>query len=697
MYLCGIFDIIDILFLGRSFHLFHYSIFMAQIGMTFTLMERLSGIYKRLEEYNVQLETAVRNRTIELEKQTEIAINASKAKSEFLANMSHEIRTPMNSIVGFSELALYDDVPPKTREYIGIIKENTIGLLSIIDDVLDISKVESGRMELELVPFDLRDLLVNCRETMLQRALGKGLTLNVNISSGFNKLLLGDPTRLRQVLLNLLSNAVKFTNVGVVNVSADIISEPRTEKPNLLFGEQSGNVVVHFEVSDSGIGISREQIQYLFEPFTQADASITRKYGGTGLGLPIAKNLIELMGGALKVESIPGVGSKFNFDIAFKIVDENSVKQVPGVFPISINRNEKFVFDAEVLVCEDNPPNQLVIIGHLARFGIKAVIAENGREGVELVKERCLNDENGKPFDLIFMDIQMPVMDGIEAASIITSLTRTPIVAMTANIMSHEREIYAKSGMTDYLGKPFTSAELVRCLLKYLKPTGGAEQAGIFGQAGIAGHAGDQSGGQSREQSCEQSCEQDEVDIHLKKRFENNFLNNAPLAYQEIRDAVNAGDNEKAYRLAHTLAGNAALIGRAKLRHIASNMEQLLKDSPPNGVNRLPAEHKVFGETLVLLKDELEAVANEIRNELKNNKEETIKNEEYVQLSAEEAFSLLDRLETMLKERNPQCMTLLDDIRAIPGTEDIVTDVENFDFKPAINKIRKKKDEIKNA
>jgi CheY-like chemotaxis protein len=260
------------------------------------------------------------------------------------------------------------------------------------------------------------------------------------------------------------------------------------------------------------------------------------------------------------------------------------------------------------------------------------------------------------------MDIQMPVMDGIEAASKITALTGTPIVAMTANIMSHEREIYAKSGMTDYLGKPFTSAELVRCLLKYLKPAGTEAAAGI-GQAG----------------------DPDEVDIRLKKRFESNFLNNGPLAYREIREAVNAGDKEKAYRLAHTLAGNAALIDRAKLRHIASSIEKLLKD----GV--VPPE-----EHFTLLKDELDAVIKEITKNQEQpagtKEQKTTGNEEAP--DPQRARSLLDNLETMLKERNPQCITLLDDIRAIAGTEDIIRDVENFDFKPAINKIRKKREEI---
>jgi signal transduction histidine kinase len=273
-------------------------------------------MHKQLEQSNVMLEVSVRERTLELEEQTSIALKASRAKSEFLANMSHEIRTPMNSIVGFSELALENDAAPKTREYLGKIKENSLGLLRIINDILDVSKVESGKLSLDWMPFDLRGIFSNCESLFGPRAAEKGLTLHISVDPAINDLqnskLLGDPVRLRQVLLNLLSNAVKFTDTGLVKVSAVLIHS----------GEDT--CAIHFDITDTGIGMEPDQMRRIFESFVQSDSGITRKYGGTGLGLSIAKSLIELMGGVLNVESTAGTGSKFSFDLYFDTVDSTT-------------------------------------------------------------------------------------------------------------------------------------------------------------------------------------------------------------------------------------------------------------------------------------------------------------------------------------------------------------------------------------
>ena len=383
------------------------------------------------------------------------AERASKIKSTFLANMSHEIRTPMNSIVGFSELALDGKTSPKTRDYLGKIIENADGLLQIISDVLDFSKVEAGRMELENIPFDLHELFISCRMIIMPKAEEKGIKLHFYAEPSIEKKLLGDPTRLRQVLLNLLSNAVKFTHTGIVKLKAAVT------------GLSNDNIKLYFEVKDSGIGMTAEQIEKIFEPFAQAEAGTTRKYGGTGLGLTITKKILEIMGGTLSVESTLGVGSKFSFDLELKTTDApqekyNKHKVVHSGF-------EKPTFDAEVLLCEDNVMNQEVIREHLTRVGIKTVLAENGKIGVDIVQSR--KEKKEKQFDLIFMDIHMPVMDGIEAAEKILALdTGVPIVALTANIMSTDMEIYMASGMKDCVGKPFTSQELWHCLTKYLKP-----------------------------------------------------------------------------------------------------------------------------------------------------------------------------------------------------------------------------------
>jgi len=388
---------------------------------------------------------------------------ASLAKSTFLANMSHEIRTPMNGIVGFSELALDGEVSPKTKDYLEKIQINAGWLLEIINDILDISKVESGKMELEKIPFDMHELLSSCRTLILPKAAEKGIILHFYAEPSMNKKPLGDPTRLRQVLINLLSNSVKFTNTGMIKLQA------------VLKNISDTSITMHFEIKDSGIGMSPEHLLKIFEPFTQAESGTTRKYGGTGLGLTITKNLVNLMGGELQVDSMPGVGTKFSFDLTFDAINDLDDK-IRGQNVI-LDEIEKPSFDGEVLLCEDNAMNQQVICDHLARVGLKTTVADNGKIGVDMVKRRMNYGE--KQFDLILMDIHMPVMDGLEASAKIIELKQgIPIIAMTANIMSGDWDIYEKSGMNGCVGKPFTSQELWRCLLKYLSPLGASAANG---------------------------------------------------------------------------------------------------------------------------------------------------------------------------------------------------------------------------
>jgi CheY-like chemotaxis protein len=465
----------------------------------------------------------------------ETALAASQSKSAFLANMSHEIRTPMNSIVGFSELAMDDEIPPKTRDYLNKIQTNAGWLLQIINDILDVSKIESGKMELEKIPFDMHDLFAGCRTLVMPKAIEKGILLHFYAEPSIGKKPLGDPTRLRQVFVNLLSNAVKFTNTGIVKLHSAII------------GTTENTVSMHFEVKDSGIGMTPEQVERIFDPFTQAESSTTRKYGGTGLGLAITKSIVEMMGGTLLVESSIGVGSKFSFDLTFEMIDMTDEDLLEK--SIIFNEIEKPTFEGEVLLCEDNVMNQQVICEHLERVGLKTVVADNGKIGVEMVQSRMKNGE--KQFDLIFMDMHMPVMDGLEASAKILELnTGIPMVAMTANIMSNDREIYRMSGMNDCVGKPFTSQELWRCLMKYFKPVSW------------------QTVNESQQTKTENKLQQKLITV---------FLNDNQRRFIEIAGALNAGDIKLAHRLAHTLKSNAGQLGKSYLQKAAADVEEQLK------------------------------------------------------------------------------------------------------------------------
>jgi signal transduction histidine kinase/CheY-like chemotaxis protein len=416
--------------------------------------------YYKNRRHSMELEDTVFERTNELKeskaelvKALDMAKAASDSKSMFLAKMSHEIRTPMNSIVGFSELADNDELPEVTKDYLAKIRANADWMMQIVNDILDISKIEAGMIELENIPFDMHDLFVNCRTIIMPKAEEKGIMLHFYAEPSIGKKPMGDPLRLRQVFINLLSNAVKFTNSGIVKLYAGIIE--KTDK----------TITMQFEIKDSGIGMTKEQVENLFEPFNQSDPKDRKKASGTGLGLTISKSIIEKMGGVITVESNPGLGTKFHFELTFDTVDDNDMFDQKLI----MHEFDMPTFEGEILLCEDNEMNQQVICEHLSRVGLKTTVAENGKVGVQMVEDRINNGE--KMFDLVFMDIHMPVMDGLEAAGEISKLDGDlPIVAMTANIMSNDKEIYRMNGMTDCVNKPFTSQELWKCLIKYFMP-----------------------------------------------------------------------------------------------------------------------------------------------------------------------------------------------------------------------------------
>jgi CheY-like chemotaxis protein len=372
----------------------------------------------------------------------------------------------MNSILGYSELALDGDIPGTTREYLGKIVTNTKWLLRVISDLLDISKIESGNLVLEEIPFDVAEVAEYCHSLFHAEAVSKGLEFLFD-TSGLKKKnvrLIGDPTKLTQICVNILSNAVKFTKDGTITLAVSTIG---CTENICKYNCDKEACTLKFEIKDTGIGLTKEQIDKIFEPFIQADVGTTRKYGGTGLGLAIAKRIIEAMGGRLMVESAPGAGSTFSFVLDFKTaeIDANS----PRSYLEERAELEKPRFNGEeVLIVDDNAMNIGVAFEHLNRVNLKPFIAKNGIEAVDVVKQRI---KDGKaPFSLIFMDRHMPEMDGKEAASIINGLRLgTPIIAMTAEVaMQTPYAPYSEHGMSGHLSKPFTTQEMWRCLLDNL-------------------------------------------------------------------------------------------------------------------------------------------------------------------------------------------------------------------------------------
>ncbi|MDR2542084.1 MAG: response regulator, partial [Treponema sp.] len=579
------------------------------IGLTFIILTLMFVLFVRSRYAGKKLEKLVLLRTRELQLRTEEALAASHTKSAFLAIMSHEIRTPMNSIMGFAELSADSESIVQIKDYMEKITDSTKWLLHIINDILDISKIEAGKMELEHVAFDLSDVFSRCQSVILPAVKEKCLHLDVYTDQLTDKKVVGDPVRLYQVLINLLSNAVKFTNSGTISFSS-VIKDLSDSK-----------ISVFFEVKDSGIGMTSEQAYKVFDQFTQADSSTTRDFGGTGLGLTISKNIVELMGGTLKVQSASGVGSTFSFEIVFDTIDvsDDTTKYV------NYNFLEKPYFKGIVLLCDDNIMNQEVVNEHLSRVGLSTVIAENGKTGVKMVQRRINAGE--KPFDLILMDIYMPVMDGIEAANKINALnTGTPIIAMTANMMTSELEKYKKNGMPDCLGKPFTSQELWYILLKYLKPSG-----------------------------LKPSNDLNNDELQTKLRL--NFVKNNQTKCEEIFNAINAGDIKLAHRLAHTLKGNAGMIGKIELQKAAEEIESLLN----NGT--IVQESKINR-----LKTELEAVIEELKPLLN----EPAQQKNYELPKKDELIALSEKLADMLKSINPECLSLVDELRIVPGTGELI-------------------------